>query len=210
VLLSDTVGFLQHLPHHLVASFHATLEETLQADLLLHVVDASHPDAALQMSAVEDVLVGLGAGTTSRILVFNKIDRVEDPIRIQFLRKDRHDPAVYVSARRSAGLERLEAAVRAELDARSPVVDVFLPVSDGKLASDVRRLGGILVEEHLEGSTVTRLRVRLTEGALGNLRRLAGDRARFVRVESPQATSSSPDAGSRLTTPDADRRVSGG
>src|SRR4029434_11191748 len=74
VLLSDTVGFLQRLPHHLVASFHATLEETLQADLLLHVVDASHPQAATQMQAVRSVLAEVSTNLAQEILVFNKID----------------------------------------------------------------------------------------------------------------------------------------
>jgi GTPase len=189
LLLSDTVGFLRQLPHHLVASFHATLEETLHADLLLHVVDASHPEAASQMAAVDDVLSMLGGVRTPQILVFNKIDRVEDPIRLQFLRSDRSEPTVYVSARSGEGLNRLEAAVRAEVDARSTVVDVFLPSGDGKLISEVRRLGGVFEEDHIEGQAMTRLRTRLIEGALGSLQRSAGDRARFVVVEPARAAS---------------------
>src|SRR4029434_1665935 len=73
VLLSDTVGFLQRLPHHLVASFHATLEETLHSDLLLHVIDGSHPDAPAQMEAVENVLAELKQDLSGALLVFNKI-----------------------------------------------------------------------------------------------------------------------------------------
>jgi len=193
VLLSDTVGFIRHLPHHLVASFHATLEETLHADLLLHVVDASHPEAASQMAAVDEVLGELGSGRIPGLLVFNKVDCVEEPIRLQFLIGDRKEPTVFVSARTGEGLDRLDDAVRSELDLRSAVIDVFLPASDGKLASDVRRLGGVLEEEHLEGGTLTRLRTRLTEGALGGLRRLAGAEVRFVEVEPARSSGPRPE-----------------
>lgn len=210
VLLSDTVGFVQHLPHHLVASFHATLEETLHADLLLHVIDASHPDAATQMAAVDEVLAEIGSGRIPGLLVFNKVDRVEEPIRLQFLIGDRKEPTVFVSARTGEGLDRLDATVRGELDARSAVVDVFLPAGDGKLLSDVRKLGGVLQEDHLEGQAVTRLRTRLTEGALGNLRRLAGDRARFVEVEPASAPLLRVDEGGDRPEWLPDRNVSGG
>jgi GTP-binding protein HflX len=183
VLLSDTVGFIRNLPHHLVASFHATLEETLHADLLMHVVDASHPDAAAQMAAVDEVLGELGSGRIPGLLVFNKVDCVEEPIRLQFLTSDRKEPTVFLSARTGEGLDRLEGAVRNELDLCSAVIDVILPAAEGKLASDVRRMGGVLEEEHLEEGSVTRLRARLTEGALGHLRHLAGGRVQFVEVE---------------------------
>ena len=186
VLLSDTVGFLQRLPHHLVASFHATLEETLNADLLLHVVDASHPDAAAQMAAVEEVLEGLSARARVGILVFNKIDRVEDPIGLQFLRKGREEEIVYVSATTGQGLDKLEQAVTRVLDARSALVDVYLPLSDGRVDALVRRLGTPVEDQWLEDRGERRLRARLTEGALGNLRRSAGSAARFVVVEPPR------------------------
>ncbi|HVS19828.1 MAG TPA: GTPase HflX, partial [Planctomycetota bacterium] len=85
VLLSDTVGFLERLPHHLVASFHATLEETLQADLLVHVVDASHPDAVQQIAAVETVLGELSRSTQAEVLALNKVDAVDEPLALQLL-----------------------------------------------------------------------------------------------------------------------------
>ena len=186
VLLSDTVGFLQRLPHHLVGSFHATLEETLNADLLLHVVDASHPEAAAQMAAVEEVLEGLSARARAGILVFNKIDRLEDPIGLQHLRNGRAQEIVYVSAVTGEGIDVLERTVMRVLDARSALVDVFLPLAEGRLDSILRKRGLPLEEEILEEQDVKRMRLRLTEGALGNLRHQAGGVARFEIVEPPR------------------------
>ncbi len=107
VLLSDTVGFLQRLPHHLVASFHATLEESIHADLLLHVIDVSHPDVQGQMLAVEETLAAIAPGLAPQVLVFNKVDRVEDPISLHLLEQDRDQDVVYISAATGEGLERL-------------------------------------------------------------------------------------------------------
>lgn len=182
VLLSDTVGFLQRLPHHLVASFHATLEATLHADLLLHVVDAAHPDAAAQMAAVEQVLSSLSQQTATSILVFNKIDRVEDPIDLQYLREDHDEEAVYVSAASGEGLDRLASSVARVLDARSAVVDLFPPLSDGRLIASVQRLGAV-TEEEARPDGCLRQRVRITEGALGNLLRLSAGKLRYELIE---------------------------
>jgi GTPase len=186
VLLSDTVGFLQRLPHHLVASFHATLEETLNADLLLHVVDVSHPEAAAQMAAVEQVLESMSSKARTGLLVFNKVDRVNDPIRLQHLRNGRMQETVYVSAVTGEGLPQLDEAVRRRIDARSALVDVWLPLSEGRFEAAVRRCGTPLEVEYPEGADERRLRLRLTEGALGNLRRTLGRSARFEVVEPPR------------------------
>jgi len=110
VFLSDTVGFIRDLPHHLVASFYATLEEVRVADLILHVVDASHADALLHMQAVDDVLDQVGVGTTPRILVLNKMDAVDDALVLRSLAADR-EPAVAVSARDGIGIDELTHAV---------------------------------------------------------------------------------------------------
>jgi GTP-binding protein HflX len=185
VLLSDTVGFLQRLPHHLVASFHATLEETLNADLLMHVVDASHSQAAVQMDAVEGVLESLSYHTHCGIVVLNKIDRVEDPIQLQSLVRDEHQDVVYVSAQEGTGLDRLDEVVRKRLDARSFLVDVRMAAHDGRLDSAVRSLSQPIEEEIDEESGEHRLRVRLTPGALGNLRRTAAKDVRFDVIQAP-------------------------
>ncbi|MCA9000343.1 MAG: GTPase HflX [Planctomycetes bacterium] len=182
VLLSDTVGFLQRLPHHLVASFHATLEETLQADLLLHVIDASHPDAATQMAAVDEVLASMSAHLEPGILVMNKVDRVEDPLQLHLLTGDSDARVVYMSARTGEGVDRLTDAVLQCLDAHSTVVDVFLPISDGKTFSIVRSMGGFIEEECLEEQDTMRMRLRLSYGSLGMLQQKAGRGARFETV----------------------------
>jgi GTP-binding protein HflX len=173
VLLSDTVGFLQRLPHHLVASFHATLEESIHADLLLHVIDVSHPDVQGQMLAVEETLAAIAPGLAPQVLVFNKVDRVEDPISLHLLEQDRDQDVVYISAATGEGLERLAQRVAAELDQRSERVDVFLAPDTLRLSGPVRELAALEEEEWCPDGSL-RLRVRITDEALGNLRHQAG------------------------------------
>ena len=107
-LLTDTVGFIRKLPHHLVASFHSTLVEAVEADLLVHVVDAADPDVQRQMEAVEAVLDELLAEPRPTVLVFNKLDLVRDEDAIAGL-EARHPEALLVSARTGAGLDALRA-----------------------------------------------------------------------------------------------------
>ena len=154
VLLSDTVGFLGRLPHHLVASFHATLEETLNADLLLHVVDASHPDAAGQIAAVDEVLAELSHTTRAGILVLNKTDVMRDPIELQLLTRDRDERIVHLSAKTGEGLDRVDSAIRQILDARSALLRILLPLADGRLAARVRMSGVVLAEEVRERAVI--------------------------------------------------------
>ena len=181
VLLSDTVGFLQRLPHHLVASFHATLEETLQADLLLHVVDASHPDAHTQMKAVDDVLGSLSARLQPEVIVLNKIDRVNDPLQLHLLTGDSSAQVVHTSAKTSEGIQRLTDTVVTFLNQRSSTVDIFVPVTDGKTIAMVSSVGG-LIEQECQEETTMRMRLRLSDGALGVLRRQVGTAVEFVSI----------------------------
>ncbi|MCB9915774.1 MAG: GTPase HflX [Planctomycetes bacterium] len=185
VLLSDTVGFLGRLPHHLVASFHATLEETLNADLLLHVVDASHPDAPDQMAAVDEVLESLAHSTRTGVLVMNKVDLVSDPLDLQLLVAGRPERVVYLSARTGEGLERLDGLVRELLDARSALLSILLPLADGRLAAMVRA-SSVVLEEEVLGHSELRMRVRMDEGALGNLARTAAGHLRYEVLEPPR------------------------
>ena len=107
MLLSDTVGFIRkRLPHHLVASFHATLEEALHADLLLHVVDATQPDPDAHIGAVEAVLESIGAHERPRVLVFNKVDALPDEESLLGLRA-RYAGAMFVSAAKRQGIAAL-------------------------------------------------------------------------------------------------------
>jgi GTP-binding protein HflX len=182
VLLSDTVGFVQRLPHHLVASFHATLEEAVHADLLLHVVDAAHPRAGDQMQAVEDVLGALLRGPREEIVVLNKADRVADPLALVELEGAASRESVLVSAATGAGLAELEERVRARLDAQARVVDCFFPAADGRLDARVRSYCTPFEESYDPDTAEIRLRVRLSDAQLGALRRAAGPRARFDEV----------------------------
>jgi GTP-binding protein HflX len=187
VLLSDTVGFLQRLPHHLVASFHATLEETLHADLLLHVVDASHHDAGNQIHAVEEVLSGLSWSCRTGLVVFNKVDRTVDALALRLLAEEvAGQEVVSVSAKTGEGLDRLVAAVVGRIDERSSVVDVFVPLADGRSAAAVRRAGALLEQETI-GETHLRLRCKLSAGALGGLRRECAEGVRFEPTDADSA-----------------------
>ncbi len=180
VLVSDTVGFLQRLPHHLIASFQATLDEALNVDLLLHVVDASHPDAGLQMEAVDSVLRELFRVRRADVIVFNKIDAVEDPLRLHLLRQ--RTEAVHVSARTGEGMERLDDLVMSKLDARSVLVDVIVPMNRGDVLALIR-VHGKIIEEEVLGDTAIRVRTRLLGRSAGGIRRHAGDDVVFHMVE---------------------------
>jgi GTP-binding protein HflX len=132
VLLSDTVGFIRNLPHSLVASFKATLEEARQADLLLHVVDASNPEAEKQIAAVKAVLEELGLADHPTLLVLNKADQVPDRSYLDVL-KAHHDESVTISAARGEGLDRLEQAVRESLAELAMEAEVETTVANGRV-----------------------------------------------------------------------------
>ena len=134
VLLSDTVGFIRDLPHSLVASFKATLEEARQADLLLHVADASSPEAESQIKAVNTVLEELGLADQPTILVLNKVDRVNDRSYLDVLRAH-HDESISISAANGDGLDRLEQAVREVLNERALDAEVETGVGNGRVLS---------------------------------------------------------------------------
>jgi GTP-binding protein HflX len=185
VLLSDTVGFLGRLPHHLVASFHATLEETLNADLILHVVNASHPDAPEQMAAVDEVLCSVGHSTRTGVLVLNKIDLLRDPLDLQLLARDRPERVVHISAHTGEGLERLDAIVREILDARSALLSILLPLANGRLAARVRATALVLEEEVL-GDAELRMQVRMDETALGLLKQSAAGELSYEVLDPPR------------------------
>lgn len=186
VLLSDTVGFVTRLPHHLVASFHATLEEALHADLLLHVVDASHPRAIEQMEAVEKVLRTVLRGPREEIVLLNKADLVTDPVALDALQRAAGRHSLLVSATTGDGLAELDAQICARLDAHSALVDVFMPASAGRLDAQIRALCTPIERAYDEITGEARVRVRLSKSQQGFLERFAGPEARFVRVDGPE------------------------
>ncbi len=134
VLLSDTVGFIRELPHHLIASFKATLEEARQAKLLLHVVDASNPFAEEHIQAVQSVLRELGCDKNPTLLVLNKVDRVKDLSLVQVLEKH-HPRSVAVSASTGQGLDQLRDAVIEMLMADFAHVAIEVSAANGKVLS---------------------------------------------------------------------------
>ena len=141
VLLSDTVGFIRKLPHHLVESFKSTLEEVKDADLLLHVVDASSPMTQEQIEAVESTLQELGASNTPVQWVFNKIDQATPEQLLEC--KQQYPQAVYVSAARHMGLDRLRQTVENRLEEDFLEFDLTLPITDFSVVSSLRTLAVI-------------------------------------------------------------------
>jgi len=134
VLLSDTVGFIRDLPHHLIASFKATLEEARQARLLLHVVDASNPAAEEHIKAVHGVLQELGCGDKPTLLVLNKVDRLADPSYLHVLQRH-HPRAVAVSAATGAGVDALAEAVMEMLSADFANAAIETDAGNGRVLS---------------------------------------------------------------------------
>ncbi len=156
VRVTDTVGFIRKLPHHLVASFRATLEEARDADLLLHVVDASHPEWEDQIRVVEEVLGELALGDKPVLMVFNKSDRLADPQAFRRRVRELHGPAVVVNTVTPNGLEELREALRARAQALVPVVRVVIPATDGKRIAEVYRAGEVVGREDTpEGVALT-------------------------------------------------------
>jgi GTPase len=166
VLLSDTVGFIRDLPHSLVASFKATLEEARQADLLLHVVDASSPEAEKQIRAVNSVLTELDLTNQPTILVLNKADRVPDRSYLDVLRAH-HEESVVVSARTGAGIDRLERAVREALDREALDAQIETSVGDGRVLAYLAQHATIRDRHYAEDRV--RVDCRLPRRCLGFL-----------------------------------------
>ena len=134
VLLSDTVGFIRNLPHGLVESFKSTLDEVLEADLLLHVVDVSHHNFRAQMRTTEDVLREIGAGDIPVLMVFNKLDRVSDPLLAKILRAA-YKNSDFVSAHSEADMERLRRQVIRYFEENLVKATLDVPADDQNLLS---------------------------------------------------------------------------
>ena len=155
--LTDTVGFVRHLPHDLVEAFRSTLEESTTADLLLHVVDASDPDPEGQIAAVRQVLTEIGASDVPELLVCNKADRADETTLLAL--RAGHPGCVVVSARTGHGLEELADAVEARLPSPEVWVETLIPYSRGDLMDRIHRTGTIETLEHTGEGTRVRARV---------------------------------------------------
>jgi GTPase len=156
--LTDTVGFVRHLPHQLVDAFRSTLEEVTDADLILHVVDGSDADPRAQITAVREVLGQIGAGDVAELVVVNKADAA-DPIQVEALRREERD-CVVVSARTGDGIEDLLAAVEPLLPRHDRQVCVTVPYDRGDLVSRVHREGEVLAVRHGQDGTELTARVQ--------------------------------------------------
>ncbi|HWC83264.1 MAG TPA: GTPase HflX [Pseudonocardiaceae bacterium] len=174
--LTDTVGFVRHLPHQLVEAFRSTLEEVADADLVVHVVDAADPMPEEQVTAVRQVLAEIVDRSERtmppELLVVNKVDAA-DPFTLARLRNVMPD-AVFVSAKGGTGLTELRERIAAGLPHPSVSVDVLLPYSRGDLAARVHAEGDVLTEEHVEQGT--RLRAKVYPDLAAALDRFVTDR----------------------------------
>jgi len=157
ITLTDTVGFVRHLPHQLVDAFRSTLEEVTDADLVIHVVDGSDPDPESQISAVHEVFAEIGATSVPELLVINKADAA-DPVTLSRLRRTLPG-AIVVSARTGEGLDQLWE----ELVARAPHppvrVEALVPYSRGDLVARAHEIGEVLSCNHLADGTLLTARV---------------------------------------------------
>ncbi|WP_347353861.1 GTPase HflX [Intrasporangium sp.] len=156
--LTDTVGFVRSLPHQLVEAFRSTLEEVGDADLLLHVVDGSHPDPEGQISAVREVLAQVGGDAIREVVVVNKADIADPAVLDRIRRHEKH--SVAVSARTGEGIEALRELVAAELPRPDIEVDLLVPYDRGDLVSRLHREAQVLQSEHVAAGT--RLRAKVT------------------------------------------------
>jgi GTP-binding protein HflX len=158
VLLSDTVGLIRDLPHHLIASFKATLEEARQADLLLHVADAANPAVYDQISAAYRVLEEVGIQAKDTLLVLNKADALDGPARLEGLLR-RYPNAVPLSARTGLGIPRLATAVSDALSRAFLDVDVEMGVENGRALAYLAAHGEILSKQYHDSKVVVHCRI---------------------------------------------------
>jgi GTP-binding protein HflX len=174
-LVTDTVGFIRKLPHHLIASFRSTLEEARESDLLLHVIDASDPDWEEHREVVHEVLDELDLTQRPQLLVFNKIDRLthqeEEGLKSRVRALD-STPAVFVSAHRTDTLHRVRDTMKARLRAGLQHLSVSVPAGDGETLAFLHREGEVVAQKS-NGSRVE-VEARVPDALRGRLERRAG------------------------------------
>jgi len=170
ILMTDTVGFIKKLPHHLVASFKSTLEEITEADILLHVVDISSPFYEDQINVVQETLEDLGAGDTSTLVVFNKIDLLQDRCIIPTL-AEKHPNRVFISATRGINIVGLKDEVAKLLEKEFTIEEIVLPNSRQKLIAQLYDIGEVL--ERIYEEERVRMKIRIHRR----------DRERFLQMK---------------------------
>ncbi|MFJ7207944.1 GTPase HflX [Streptomyces sp. NPDC098789] len=155
--LADTVGFVRHLPHHLVEAFRSTMEEVGDSDLILHIVDGSHPAPEEQLAAVREVIREVGAVKVPEIVVINKADAADPLVLQRLLRIERH--SIAVSARTGQGIEELLALIDRELPRPEVEVEALVPYTRGGLIARAHAEGEVISEEHTPEGTLLKARV---------------------------------------------------
>ncbi|MBC7188097.1 MAG: GTPase HflX [Calditrichaeota bacterium] len=170
VVLIDTVGFIRKLPHHLVASFMSTLQESMAADLLVHVVDVSHPQFAVQMDTVREVLRSLNALDRPILTVFNKVDRLTNTGLLPGL-LEAHRPSIAVSATRGIFMDRLREEILRFAEQRLIEFEMQVPAKDSRLVAKLYALADVLEADYQDGQVL--VKARATRARLERIRRLA-------------------------------------
>ncbi len=179
-LVADTVGFIRNLPHQLLAAFHATLEEVVEAEVLVHVVDASHPQMDEQIASARRVLKELDCAEKATVMAFNKCDLVEDRAHLA-ARAEREEHSVIMSAAEGEGLDDLRRLIGERLEQQLVPVDVLVPWEAQALLSEVRERGRVLAEEFETGGVA--LTARVPEDLARRLREAAGAEVAGTREE---------------------------
>ncbi len=170
-VISDTVGFVRRLPHHLVEAFRSTLIEVREADLLLHIVDATDPDPGGQIAAVREVLTEIDAGHIPERLVFNKIDLLSETAERRL--RNLYPEASLASAEAGDGVAALEGAIAGDLERQTTLLHLAIPYDRGDVVASAHRLGEVVGEKHDEHGTV--LDVRIPAHAAGPFTAFATD-----------------------------------
>jgi GTP-binding protein HflX len=185
VVLTDTVGFVKKLPHQLVEAFKSTLEQTIHADLLLHVIDASQPDPRDHVQAVDQVLMQIGAGDVPRILAMNKSDGIDADTRRRL--ENQFPDALFISALKGQGLDELLEALANRLAASQTIAEFVVPFHHGEVRSRLHELGEVQAETAAEDGW--RMMVRAPRSILGRF----GDYiAPFKGLAEPSANGAGP------------------
>jgi len=158
ILLTDTVGFIRKLPHGLVEAFKATLEEVVQADLLLHVVDVSHPQSDEQIAAVNTVLSEIGAGDKPTMMVFNKIDQLNGGGNLARL-KELYPNSVAISATKGKGIEELLGEIGSQIRPERELLELRIPHEEAAVIARLHKVGQVLERRYLAKTTKFKARI---------------------------------------------------
>ena len=158
VLLTDTVGFIRKLPHNLIDAFHSTLEETVVADILIHILDASNPEVRQHIKTTEEVLSELEVSDTPTLLVFNKVDLCKDELHLAQLHSE-YPNALFVSIKENSGIDTISQKLEEMLFRSTPQVLFKFPLSKYDLVAEIHRSGKVIHEEYQDDSVLIEARV---------------------------------------------------